>query len=111
MKIAFVSLVLATIAVVIVAGCPVTDYSDSPDAAQLSWQEKYCQIDPAQLSDEQKQSAIDFDDCYTGSEENLKFIGNFPWLDANNLSPKDKVFLVETSQELVRAMFTAGGGQ
>lgn len=85
-------------------GCASFDELAKPklNSEQEALYQRYCQIDPANLTAEQKKELAKLDQYITHlSDQDLKFIQEFPWLNPNRLSTRDKLFLIEVAADRV----------
>ncbi len=69
----------------------------------------YCQIDPTNLTTGQKKELAEFDQSIGRlTDRELQFIRQFPWLNPDHLTTRDKLFLLKISERVVNAAMSVG---
>jgi len=74
----------------------------------LEYYQAYLMINPRRLTAEQKKLVKKFDEYWTSaktkglSSGDRELLFGFPWIDPENLSSRDKVFLMNVSRDIAR---------
>ena len=79
------------------------------NSEQEALYQRYCQIDPTNLTAEEKKELAEFDQLASQlTDQDLKFIGQFPWINPSHLTRRDKIFLLEIAERAVNAAMSVG---
>ncbi len=98
---------MALLLMMVVGGCTTgtqtavqsADYTPTEDLAEsyATWQT----TDPAIITPEEEESLTNLQNFLTSHQwPDWPFIQLFPWIDPNDLTAKDLIFLIRTSKEL-----------
>lgn len=80
---------------------PVMKYPQAQEAYRI-----YLAVKTDNLTDEQKKDLAELDEALTHplTDQDKEFIRQFPWIDLNHLSLRDKIFLMEITKTIVAGM-------